>query len=56
MSISTRIININKNETSIKDNADSNEAKLKNQQVGAIEKYLRIISNKLELCLVVNYK
>jgi len=56
MSISTRIININKSTTDIKDKTDLSEPNLKNQHVGAVEKYLRLISNKLELCLMVNYK
>lgn len=56
MSISTKIISINKRAMDIKDKTNGSEAKVKNQHVGAIEKYLRIISNKLELCLMVNYK
>ena len=56
MSTPTKIISINKREMDINDKADGSEAKVKNQGVGTIEKYLRLISNKLELCLMVNYK
>ena len=56
MSISKKNININKKEIGIKDKTDESQAEVKNQHVGAIEKYLRLISNKLELCLMVNYK
>jgi len=56
MSISTKIINTNKREMGIKGKADSSEAKVKDQHTGTIDKYLRLISNNLELCLMVNYK
>ncbi len=54
--MSTLTTNINRSTAEIKDKTDYNKDTLKNQQTGVLEKYLRLISNKLELSLMVNYK